>query len=177
MLFRQWKIFSVNRNRPTTPRRFRFMRRPRNERDIVNVNSCNYLLQQLFHIQQKFRLKSCLWFGCTHSFQVHISFLLTPSFFFEPDSLALTKFSKLCPEDTTVAFAIACIQAVYPERGVLLLVDELLKAQGPNPSQSNTVGVILTEIGRCLDTLSSAQFNAIVSSLDPRPFTSELTLS
>lgn len=93
----------------------------------------------------------------------------------------MAKFSKLCPEDATVAFAIACIQAVSPERGVLLLVDELLKAQGPNQSQSNTVGVILTEIGRCLDTLSSAQFNAVVSSLDPRPFTtlttSELPLS
>jgi hypothetical protein len=64
---------------------------------------------------------------------------------------------------------------VYPERGVLLLVDELLKAQGPNQSQSGTVGVILTQIGMCLDTLSSAQFNSVVSSLDPRPFTSVIT--
>ncbi len=101
-----------------------------------------------------------------------IQLIIINSFFFEPDALALLKFSELCPKNTTIAFAIACIQVVYPERGVLLLVDELLKAQGPNQSQSGTVGVILSQIGMCLDTFSSAHFNVLVSSLDPRPFTS-----
>jgi hypothetical protein len=58
---------------------------------------------------------------------------------------------------------------VYPNRGVLLLVDELLNASGLEREAPKNVVAILTEIGTCLNRFPSEKLNAVVSTLDPRP--------
>jgi hypothetical protein len=68
----------------------------------------------------------------------------------------------------TLKMAVACI-ATHSGKGMLLLVDELMKCTRATIPVDDIVGVI----GSCLDQFNSSQFNVVVTTLNGIAFVNE----
>lgn len=69
----------------------------------------------------------------------------------------------------TLDMAVECI-AAHSGKGVLLLVDELMKCAR---ATENSIDNVVSAIGSCLDSFSSSQFNVIVTTLNSIAFINE----
>lgn len=64
-------------------------------------------------------------------------------------------------DQRNISLAIQCIME-HSQKGVLLLIDEIMKAGGEDPT---LIAGKVSEIGKCLDTLTT-QFNAVLTTLN-----------
>jgi hypothetical protein len=82
------------------------------------------------------------------------------------------------PLSVNLRKVVDCILVAVPEKtGILLTVDELIKSAGEKREYESNIDSILSEIGYCLNSLSSTKFNTTVCTLDVKPFTRMQTLS